>query len=113
MPPTVQRVWLDGSGPYRRPCGAAARCSDAWTTPGSTTAVRASGSIAWMRLRCLAKSTTTPAPTELPAMDVPAPRAVIGTPVVAQASTTASTSSTCLGRTTTCGTTRYSEASVL
>jgi hypothetical protein len=46
-------------------------------------------------------------------MDVPAPRAVIGTPVVAQASTTAITSSTWRGRTTTRGTTRYSEASVL
>ena len=45
IPPIVQRVCVDGSGPNRSPCGAAARCRSACTTPGWTTAVRASGSI--------------------------------------------------------------------
>ncbi len=52
------------------------------------------------------KSSTTPVPTALPAIDVPAPRDVSGVPVVRHASIVASTSSTERGRTTTCGTTR-------
>ena len=73
IPPIVQRVCVDGSGPNLSPCAAAAPCSAAWTTPGSTTAVRASGSIATIRLRCRTVSTTIPGPTALPAMEVPAP----------------------------------------
>ena len=105
-------MWVEGSGPNRRPCGAAARCSWACTTPGSTVAVRASGSIARTRLRCLLNSSTTPVPTALPAIEVPAPREVSGTPRVRQTSSVAATSSTSRGRTTAVGVTRYSEASL-
>ena len=51
-------------------------------------------------------STTMPGPTALPAIDVPAPRIVTGTPVSRATSRIASSSSRCRGRTTTCGTTR-------
>src|ERR671916_464056 len=73
MPPTVQRLCVLGSGPNRSPAGRAAACSDDWTTPGSTVAVRASASIACTRARYRLVSMTTPGPTALPAMDVPAP----------------------------------------
>ncbi len=50
-------------------------------------------------------------PTALPATDVPAPRAVSGTPSARQTSSTAATSSTARGKTTVVGGTRYSDAS--
>ena len=57
-------------------------------------------------------STTIPAPTALPAIDVPAPRIVIGTPVSLATSRTAPISSVSRGRTTTCGGIRYRLASL-
>src|SRR3954451_20307808 len=111
IPPIVQRLCVLGSGPKRSPCGRAAACSAACTTPGSTTAVRASGSIDRTRDRCRLVSTTTPVPTALPAIEVPAPRAVSGTPSSRQTASAATISSGCRGRTTARGRTRYSEAS--
>ncbi len=106
MPPTVHRVCVEGSGPKRSPCGTAARCSVAWTTPGSTSAVPASTSMPRTRLRCLRVSTTNPGPTALPAIDVPAPRMVSGVPVARAVSTVATSSSRWRGRTTASGGTR-------
>lgn len=40
LPPMVQAAWLDGSGAYKYPRGAASRLIHALTTPGSTTARR-------------------------------------------------------------------------
>ncbi len=106
IPPMVQRVWVEGSGPNLSPCGAAARWSTACTTPGWTVAVRASGSTESTRLRYLEVSTTMPGPTALPAIDVPAPRIVTGAPDARATSSTAWISSVERGRTTTWGTTR-------
>jgi hypothetical protein len=111
IPPIVHRLWVEGSGPKRSPYGAAARCKDACTTPGSTTAVRASASMATTRVRCREVSTTMPRPMALPAIEVPAPRIVRGVPEVRATSSTAESSSPCRGRTTTAGTTRWIEAS--
>ena len=60
MPPMLARFWLDGSGPNRRPNGATRACRSDRMTPGSTTAVRLSGSTSTMVLRCRAKSMTIP-----------------------------------------------------
>jgi hypothetical protein len=106
IPPSVARFWVDGSGPNRSPWGRAAACSELITTPGSTTAVRASGSISPMAVRCVDVSTTIPGPIALPATDVPPPRSVSGVPVVRATSATARRSSVSRGKTTTCGTTR-------
>src|SRR5215211_1770263 len=112
MPPRVQRLWVEGSGPKRSPCGRAAAWRSSSTTPGWTVAVAASGSRASTRRRCRDRSMTTPGPTALPAIEVPAPLAVSGTPSPRQVSTTATTSSRSRGKTTSSGATRYSEASV-
>ena len=56
-------------------------CRSDRMTPGSTTAVRLPGSTSTIRLRCRAKSMTMPVPMALPAIDVPPPRLVTGTPV--------------------------------
>ena len=48
-------------------------------------------------------SMTMPAPTALPAMEVPAPRMVIGVPVSRATASVAASSSVCRGRTTTSG----------
>ena len=61
---------------------------------------------------CLLKSRTTPGPTALPATDVPAPRAVTGTPSARHTAKPAARSSSWRGRTTTRGSTRYNEASL-
>ena len=105
MPPIVQRVCVEGSGPYRRPYGAAGSCSAACTTPGSTRAVRATVSISSTR-SSRRVSTTMPSPTALPAIDVPAPRMVTDDPAAAATSSTASSSSRCRGRATAAGSTR-------
>ncbi|CAM5687023.1 hypothetical protein SAFG77S_04890 [Streptomyces afghaniensis] len=52
------------------------------------------------------KSRTTPSPTALPAMLVPPPRAVTGTPASRQARSTATTSSAVRGKATARGSTR-------
>ena len=103
IPPIVQRVCVDGSGPKRRPWARASRWSAACTTPGCTRAVRGSASIAttWLSQRLV--STTMPGPTALPAIEVPAPRMVSGVPVSRAVASVASTSSASCGRTTTCG----------
>ena len=111
MPPIVHRLWVDGSGPKRRPWTAAARCTSSRTAPGSTTAVAASASMERMPRRCREKSTTIPGPTAFPAIEVPAPRAVTGIPAVRLTSTIACSSSAWRGKTTTSGSTRYSDAS--
>src|SRR5262245_8144772 len=54
---------------------------------------------------------TTPEPMALPAMFVPAPRAVTGTPSARQTSTMALTSSALRGKATQRGTTRWLDAS--
>ena len=38
IPPSVQRLWVEGSGPTRNPYGAATVLRSSSTTPGSTTA---------------------------------------------------------------------------
>lgn len=106
IPPSVQRLWVDGSGPNRSPCGAAACCNRSRTSPGWTTAVRASESIPTSRFMCRVKSSTTPVPVACPAMDVPPPRATTGTPRSRHTSSTAATSSASLGATTPSGTLR-------
>ena len=103
MPPMVQRVCVEGSGPKRRPSGTACRCSAACTTPGWTRAVRASRSIPSTRCRCLLVSSTIPAPIAFPAIEVPAPRMVIGVAVSRATASVASISSVLRGRTTTRG----------
>ena len=45
MPAIVARFWEEGSGPKRRPCFAAVAWRVEPTQPGSTVAVRASGSM--------------------------------------------------------------------
>ncbi len=102
----LARACVDGSGPNRSPCAAAAAVMSSSTVPGSTVAVRADASIASTRFRCREKSTTMPGPTALPAVDVPAPLLVSGTPCVRATASAASTSSLWRGKTTTCGTTR-------
>ena len=106
IPPIVQRVCVDGSGPNRNACGSAAFCSVAWTVPACTRAVLVAGSSSSTRLRCRLKSSTMPVPIAFPATDVPAPRAVTGTLRDRATSSVASTSSSERGRTITCGTTR-------
>ena len=106
IPPTVHRLCVDGSGPTRRPWAAAARLTSSRTVPGSTVAVRASGSSARIPARCRERSTTSPGPIALPAMLVPAPRIVSGTPASAASATTAARSSRSRGATTAAGSTR-------
>ncbi|CAM5670428.1 hypothetical protein SFUMM280S_01902 [Streptomyces fumanus] len=106
MPPSVQRLWVEGSGPKRRPCGAAASWSRSSTSPGCTTAVRAAGSRASSRFMCRVKSSTTPVPVACPAIEVPPPRGTTGTPCARHTSSTAATSSASRGATTPSGTRR-------
>jgi len=103
MPPIVQRVCVEGSGPNLSPSGVALACSRAWTTPGSTTAVRLSASTDLIRLRYLLVSSTMPGPIAFPAIEVPAPRIVRGTPYSRPIASVAAISSVDRGRTTTRG----------
>ena len=80
MPAIVARFWEEGSGPKRSPCVPAAACRVVPTHPGSTVAVRASGSIEMTRFMWREKSRTRPGPIALDAHEVPPPRAVRGTP---------------------------------
>ncbi len=106
IPPSVQRLCVDGSGPNVRPCGRAASRSLSSTTPGCTRAVRASGSMDSIRFRCLVKSSTTARLTAWPAIEVPAPRGSTGTSCAEHTETAASTSSASTGVTTPIGTRR-------
>src|SRR6266568_3660036 len=112
MPPSVQRLWVDGSGPTSRPWAAAARRRSSRTRPGSTRARRRSGSSSTIRFRCREQSTTTPRPTACPPMLVPPPRKVSGTPAWRQTASVASTSAVSRGKATPSGTQRYSDASL-
>nr|WP_246292529.1 hypothetical protein [Lentzea indica] len=106
MPPIVQRLCDDGSGPKVSPCGATASRRSSSTTPGSTRAVRACGSTSRMRFMPRENSSTRPGPMALPAMLVPPPRAVTGTPSSRQARSAAETSSGERGKATARGATR-------
>ena len=106
IPPSVQRLCVEGSGPKRRPCGAAASWRRSSTSPGWTTAVPASGSRDSSRFMCRVKSRTTPVPVACPAIEVPPPRATTGTPCARQTDSTAATSSASRGATTPSGTRR-------
>ena len=80
--PAERAAGLGGRvGPEAQPVRARPRAAGSdRTTPGSTRAVRASGSTSRIRCEVPEKSRTTPVPTALPATEVPPPRAVIGTP---------------------------------
>ena len=82
-PPRQARDWLDGSGAKvrRSPLAActAAR-SPVRTAPASAVTVRAASSTASTRSMCRDRSSTSPVPTAFPAIEVPPPRAVAGTP---------------------------------
>ncbi len=75
-------------------------------TPGSTRAVRASGSIARMWCRYFDPSTTTATLVVWPARPVPPARETIGAPKARQAATMATTSSVVFGIATPMGTCR-------
>ncbi len=105
-PPMVAREWVEGSGPNCSAYGAAAAVMSSRTVPGCTTAVRASGSTAMTRLRCLDRSSTRPVESALPAIEVPPPRVTMGTPLIRQTARAATISSALRGNATTSGTTR-------
>ena len=111
MPPIVAWSTVEVSGPNSRPKAAAARFSDAWITPGSTRAVRRSGSMARMR-SSLKQSTAMPGPMAWPARLVAAPRATSGTPCSAATDAAACRSATDAATSTASGTTRWIDASV-
>ena len=79
IPPIVARFCEEGSGPKRRPWAAAAAWRVEPTHPGSTVAVRASGSMCRTRFMWREKSRTRPGPIAFDAHEVPPPRAVRGT----------------------------------
>ena len=105
-PPMVARECVEGSGPKRSPCGAAAAVMSSSTVPGSTSAVCCSGSTATTRLRCFDRSSTRPADRALPAIEVPPPRVTIGAFSSRQTARAATISSALRGNATTSGTTR-------
>src|SRR5947208_2991943 len=100
----VDQGALAGSGGYHRPCSAQARRRSSLTTPGWTTAIRSSGSMAVIAF-IASKETTTHPSTALapPDRPVPAPRATIGTPCSAHHWTIFRTSAVSRGRTTAAG----------
>lgn len=106
MPPSVQRLCVDGSGPKVSPYGRTASRSRSRTTPGWTTAVRAAWSTETTARMWRVKSSTTPVPVAWPAIDVPPPRATTGTPRSRQTESTAATSPASRGATTPTGTRR-------
>ena len=111
IPPSVARLLVEVSGPNMSPCGAAARFSCSWTTPGCTRATRCPGSISMILLMCRDRSITIACPTVWPARLVPAPRGSTGTPKSAAVDTTAATSSASRGKTTPIGSIAYMLAS--
>jgi hypothetical protein len=106
MPPSVQREWVAGSGANVRPCASAASRRASHTAPGSTRAVRATGSTASTRSRYFEQSMTTAALTLCPHIEVPAPRGRIAASCARQSATAATTSSALRGRITPTGTCR-------
>ncbi len=97
MPPSVQRAWVDGSTGKNSPCGRSAAFRCASTKPGSTSAVRAAGSIRSTRLRCFVQSITSARFTVWPHWLVPAPRGSTGTPCSRAIASVATTSSMVFG----------------
>ena len=80
MPPSVQRLWVAGSGPNVRSYLFAALRNSSSTIPGSTRARFASASSSTRRFMYLEKSKSTPSLTDCPGMPVPPPRAKTGAP---------------------------------
>ena len=80
IPPIVARLPVDTSIGNQSPWGRRAVLSWSSTTPGWTVAVIASGSTSRIPSRCLLVSMTRASLTVWPHCDVPAPRAVTGTP---------------------------------
>ncbi len=106
IPPTVHRSCVDGSGPTRRPWRAAATFTSSSTVPGRTVAVIPTGSKSRIPAMWRETSRTRPVPIALPAMLVPAPRIVTGTPDSAAIARAAAMSSASTGATTAVGRTR-------
>jgi hypothetical protein len=106
MPPSVLWLWVAGSGAKVRPWRAAAARSSSSTTPGSTRAMRRTGSISRMRSRYFEKSITTATLQHCPHRLVPAPRDSSGAPWRRQMATVRITSSMLRGITTPIGTCR-------
>src|SRR5438128_112788 len=78
IPPSVQWVWVAGSGPNTRLCARAAACSVSSTVPGCTRASRVSASISSTRFMYFEVSMTTATLQHCPARLVPPPRASTG-----------------------------------
>src|SRR5205814_8785290 len=74
IPPSVQRLCVEGSGPNVRRCSSARLLSVSSTTPGCTRANRLSASSSRMAFMHLVKSSTTATLQHWPARLVPAPR---------------------------------------
>jgi hypothetical protein len=106
IPPSVQWLWVAGSGPKVRPCRQACRRSVSSTQPGCTRARRLPGSSSSTRPTCFDQSTTTATLQVCPARPVPPPRESTGAPWRRQAATVSTTSSTVRGTTTPIGTWR-------
>ena len=106
MPPSVQRLWVAGSGPKVSPCFSAASRSASQTAPGSTRAVCATGSMSSTRFRYFEVSMTTATLTHWPFCEVPPPRGRMGTPCSRQISRVSTMSSMLRGMTTPMGTWR-------
>src|SRR5919204_469627 len=100
----VDMRWLAGSGAKKRPAVRAAALTARFGTPGSTTAILATGSIE-MIARSLLVTTTIASPQAIvpPERPGPAPRGTIETPAARAARTTAATSSAVPGATTAAG----------
>ena len=111
IPPMVARFCEEGSGPKRRPWAAAAAWRVEPTHPGSTVAVRASGSMCRTRFMWREKSRTRPGPIAFDAHEVPPPRAVRGTPCARARSKAARACSRVRGKATASGGMRVRPAS--
>jgi hypothetical protein len=106
IPPNVHLLCVAGSTAQVRPCGAAAVRSSSQMTPGSTRAVRRSGSKLTIFRMYLEKSNMTAALTLCPDRPVPQPRASTGTSCSRHTRSALTTSLACFGSTTPIGTCR-------
>ncbi len=101
MLPMVVTAVFAGSGPKRRPRGRRCELSRSSTMPGCTRTVP--HRLRTMRRRYLEKSITSPAPSDSPAMPLPAPRAWSEMCLSAAYCTQVATSAVDRGRTTPSG----------
>jgi hypothetical protein len=108
IPPSVQRLWVAGSGPDVSWCSSAASRSQSSTSPGRTRAILRSGSSSTISFMYLEKSNITASFTVCPARPVPP----TGAPWARQIATAASTSAALRGITTPIGNWRCTEASL-